>query len=320
MKVRPELLLIIIVIAFGALGLYTMQQNNELPENEPSANSIFQDSDYNNSDDNYSEELRYEYYTASNKDSISIDNLDTRTGYNHKEDTIIEFNEDSVSITGEGASVSNASVVINAGGRYLITGHSSNTAIEVNAKDEFVHLIIGSLSISSSYTAPIKISKVQKCIITLVGNNTITEVAVPNQIYSKAAIYSKKDLTINGDGNLTINAINNNGISCDEYLKIITGNITVNAPCTAIKAEKGIIMLDGSLTLNAGLDGLKTTDDNDGIIFIKGGNLNITSDDECLQSAGDICLDGGECNLRAIEELTKCNGYLYGESKINRIY
>ena len=47
-----------------------------------------------------------------------------------------------------------------------------------------------------------------------------------------AAIFSKDDMTIIGDGKLTVNANYNNGIASNDDLKIQSGNIIVNAKST----------------------------------------------------------------------------------------
>jgi hypothetical protein len=80
------------------------------------------------------------------------------------------------------------------------------------------------------------VSNADKTVITLADGteNVVTDGAVyvfpdaetdePN-----AAIFSKDDLTINGNGSLIVNANYNNGIASKDDLKITSGAITANA-------------------------------------------------------------------------------------------
>ena len=113
---------------------------------------------------------------------------------------------DSVSVEGDGISVNGTIVTITAAGTYSISGTLNNGQIVVDTQDkETVNLILNGIDISYATSAPIYVSNADKTVITLANGteNVVTdgtsyvfpdtETDEPN-----AAIFSKDDLTING--------------------------------------------------------------------------------------------------------------------------
>ena len=70
-----------------------------------------------------------------------------------------------------------------------------------------------------------------------------------------AAIFSKTDLTINGSGSLTVKANYNDGITSKDDLKIVSGDITVDAANDAIKGKDCLGIKEATVTVTAGGDG-----------------------------------------------------------------
>ena len=74
-----------------------------------------------------------------------------------------------------------------------------------------------------------------------------------------ATIFSKDDLTIRGNGTLTVNANYNNGITSKDDLKITGGNITITSADDGLMGKDSITIKGGNITINASGDGLKST-------------------------------------------------------------
>lgn len=215
---------------------------------------------------------------------------------------------DSITVEGSGATVNGSTVTITAPGVYSLTGTLNNGQIVVDTDQEgTVNLILGGVNITNSTTSPIFISSADKTILTLAesSQNVVTdgatyvftsaEVDEPN-----AAIFSKDDLVINGSGSLTVNANYNNGIDSKDYLRIVSGNITVNAVNDGIKGRNYIAVKDATITVNAGGDGLQSNNDEDatkGYILIEGGAFNITSGLDGIQAETQLTVNGGVLNL-----------------------
>lgn len=215
---------------------------------------------------------------------------------------------DVITVEGSGASVDGSTVTITAPGAYAISGTLDNGQILVDSAEEgTVNLILNGATISNSSTSPIFISSADKTIITLADGtqNTVTdgatyiftsaEVDEPN-----AVIFSKDDLVINGTGALTVNANYNNGIASKDYLRIVSGTITVNAVNDGIKGRNYISVKGASITVNAGGDGLQSNNDEDttkGYILIEGGTLNITAGMDGIQAETQLTINAGTFNL-----------------------
>ena len=78
------------------------------------------------------------------------------------------------------------------------------------------------------------------------------------EVVAEIQSYSKDDLTISGNGTLTVNGNYNNGIVSKDDLKITGGNITVTAVNNGIKGKDSVRIKDGNIKVTAGGDGIKT--------------------------------------------------------------
>ena len=115
-----------------------------------------------------------------------------------------------------------------------------------------------------------------------------------------AAVYSKADLTINGDGELIVNANYDKGIHSKDDLKIISGKITVNSVGDAIKGKDCLLIKDGEITITTGVDGLKSNNDSDeekGYVIIEGGKIKISAGDDAVHAESWLIVYGGEINI-----------------------
>lgn len=215
---------------------------------------------------------------------------------------------DVITVEGSGASVNGSTVTITAPGVYAISGTLDNGQILVESAEEgTVNLILNGATISNASTSPIFISAADKTIITLADGtqNTVTdgaayvftsaEVDEPN-----AAIFSKDDLVINGTGTLTVNANYNNGIASKDYLRIVSGTITINAVNDGIKGRNYISVKEANITVNAGGDGLQSNNDEDatkGYVLIEGGTLTITAGMDGIQAETQLTVNAGTLNI-----------------------
>jgi len=79
----------------------------------------------------------------------------------------------------------------------------------------------------------------------------------PQDNKPNACIYSRDDITIKGNGNLTVNADFNNGIGTSNDLKITGGNITVKAFNNGLKGNDSVTISGGNIDITAEADGLR---------------------------------------------------------------
>lgn len=247
-------------------------------------------------------------------------------------DTYINLN-DNISIDGDGAVVSNNIVTINSAGIYCISGTLKDGQIIINCDDsEKVQILFNGVNISSSKNSPFYVLNADKTIITLIEGteNILSDASTYTFDYEdtqepNATLFSKDDLTIKGNGNLTVNGNFNNGIQSKDDLKITGGNITAGQD--GIQAETTSYISDGTINITSGggsensstknnsnnwgiwgRNNTSSTSSNDdtssakGIkattnITIEGGNININSSDDSLHSNDSLDINGGTIEI-----------------------
>jgi len=221
--------------------------------------------------------------------------------------TVIRLEGGSVAVEGTGASVNGTVVTVTSDGTYNIKGTLNDGQIIVDTQDTgTVWLLLNGTEITSATSAPIYVANADKVVITLADGtqNTLSDGATyyypdgsndPN-----AAVFSNADLTINGNGALTVNASYNNGIASKKDLKVVSGTITVNAVNDGIKGKDSVSIMDGVITINSGADGIQSTNADQagrGYILIEGGTFNITSALDGIQAETNLQIDGGDFKI-----------------------
>ena len=266
----------------------------------------------------------------------------------------IALNGGSAVISGSGAAVEQGEylmVKITQGGTYVLHGTLANGQISVEAGENQVHLVFNGVDITCETSAPVYLNNGKKTVITLAEGteNRLTDGA--NYTYAvtetdeetgettgepNAALFSKKALTINGSGSLTVDGNFNNGITCKDDLKIMNGAITVTAQNHGIRGKDSVVIKDGVIAVTAAEgDGIKSSEQDNaekGYVYIEGGtitvqagddgvqamtllamssgNLNITCGKDGFHTDGDIAFTGGSATIRADDDGMHADGTL----------
>jgi hypothetical protein len=220
----------------------------------------------------------------------------------------ITFNGDTISADSSNVKIAGSTVTIAAAGTYSLSGTLTDGQIIVETKsDAPVRLVLNGVNLANSSSAPINIVKAEKAIIILADGtqNTVTDAG--KYVYASAdvdkpnaAIFSKADLTIGGNGSLTVNGNFNDGIVSKDGLIIASGTITVKAVDDGIRGKDYLVVKNGTFTVNAGGDGLKSDNEEDaakGYISIENGDFNITSGGDALTAQTDLLIASGDFTL-----------------------
>lgn len=231
--------------------------------------------------------------------------------------TTIDFADDKVTIAGNGASADGTVVYITAEGTYLISGSCMNGQIVVELdKSEKAQLVLSGLTLTCENSAPLYVVSADKVSLTLAEGtvNTFSDVnkyTAPFDKQPTACVYSRDDLTINGKGELVVNAIINNGIGTSNDLKIISGTVTVTAANNGLKGNDSIAIMGGTINVTSKDDGIKTENEVDpgkGYIYVEDGQISITCADDALQATQDITVAGGHISASAGGKTVNCDG------------
>lgn len=206
---------------------------------------------------------------------------------------------------------------ITAGGVYLLSGRLSNGQIYVNSGEAQVRLIFSDINVSCRGNAPIYLNNGKKVVITLAegSDNFLSD----TEDYSQAscetdsttgevsyepngALFSKKSLTINGSGRLTIDGNFNNGISCKDELKIIDAKVCVKAVNNGIKGNDFVALRNAEIVVDSIGDGIKSSKENNvlkGFVCIDGSNVKVTSGEDGIQAVTTVAVYDGVLSVNA---------------------
>lgn len=210
----------------------------------------------------------------------------------------------------DGVTVSDGVITITKAGNYKLTGTYSGQ-IKVEAADsDMVRLILNNATITNSTGAAINVVKADEVVIyTASGTtNTVSDGSSYSDTASgspDAAIYSKSDLTLAGEGTLNVKGKYEEGIHTTDGLVIASGTLEVNAANTGIKGKDYVDILDGTVTVTATKDGIKATNDTDGNrgwVRLSGGTVNISAGDDGFKAERVLEISGGTLNITQSNE------------------
>lgn len=210
----------------------------------------------------------------------------------------------------DGVTVSDGVITITKAGNYKLTG-TYEGQIKVEAADsDMVRLILNNATITNSTGAAINVVEADEVVIyTASGTtNTVSDGSSYSDTASgspDAAIYSKSDLTLAGEGTLKVEGKYEEGIHTTDGLVIASGTLEVNAANTGIKGKDYVDILDGTVTVTASQDGIKATNDTDGNrgwVRLSSGTVNISAGDDGFKAERVLEISGGTLNITQSNE------------------
>ncbi len=217
----------------------------------------------------------------------------------------IHLSDQGIEISGTGVNVLDRTASINAEGIYSISGTLNEGQLTVNTKGTVV-LILDNVSITNSSDDALHIYDSKHTLLYLPeGSENSIISGITQEITAKdenaedasgAAIYSKDNLSIAGKGYLHVGGYINNAIATTDHLVMLDGTLDLEAVNNGLKGKDSVTVLDGSITIICGNDGIKADNDTDtdcGNINIRGGNITIHSFADGLQAANHLTVEDG---------------------------
>ena len=205
---------------------------------------------------------------------------------------------------------------ISSSGTYHFTGSLNDGSIIINAGNGVVRLILDNVSIKNSSGPAIACYNADDLVIELVGENMLED----GTNYSKdldedvnGAIYSKADLTIKGDGSLTLTGSYQDGIVSKDDLKIDGGTYNIYAKDDGIRGKDSVYIVDGTFTINAKADAIKSTNETDagkGFVLIEKGNFTLTSGTKGIKAINSVLIHDGTIDITSTDDAIHSNSYV----------
>ena len=210
----------------------------------------------------------------------------------------------------DGVTVSDGVITITKAGNYRLSGTYSGQVKVEAADSDMVRLILNNTTITNSTGAAINVVEADEVVIyTASGStNTVSDGSSYSDTASgspDAAIYSKSDLTLAGEGTLKVEGNYEEGIHTTDGLVIASGTLEVTAANTGIKGKDYVDILDGTVTVTATKDGIKATNDTDGNrgwVRLSGGTVNISAGDDGFKAERVLEISGGTLNITESNE------------------
>jgi hypothetical protein len=178
-----------------------------------------------------------------------------------------------------------------------------------------VRLVLNGVNISSVDAPAIEIEEADRTTITLVEGTTNRLTMAASEVASAATpaegenddvneadggIYSKGDLTLNGNGILMVSGTVKHGIVSKDDLRITGGNYVIQAVADAFRGKDLIAIAAGVFEVEAGSDAFLSNNDeveDRGYILVEDGTFKIKAGTDGFQAESALVLNGGDFEI-----------------------
>lgn len=240
--------------------------------------------------------------------------LDAQTHYTNEDLTWDSSGEKTIDLANptatDGVSVENGTITITSGGTYRLTGEYSGQVKIEAAKTDTVRLVLDNAKITNSTGAAINVVSAAEAIIYTAAGTTNTVADEANYTATgdddpDAAIYSTANLTLAGEGSLSVKGSYEEGIHTTGGLVIASGTLEVNAANTGIKGKDYVDITGGIVNVTAAQDGIKSTNTDDeslGFTRLSAGSVTVSAGDDGLKAPRTLEISGGTLNIEKSNE------------------
>lgn len=231
---------------------------------------------------------------------------DREIGYDKDECIRITCENNTAAGNSEAVTISGSTITITQEGTYLISGSLSDGQIIVDApKTAKLQLILSELSVNCNTSAALYIRQADKVFVTLAPDtvNSLSNqedyIAIDDNNID-AAVFSREDITFNGQGTLNINAAYGHGIVSKDDLIFTGGTYMITAAEHGLAGKDSVRIADGSFDISSGSDCIHASNKDDassGFIYIANGDYNLTAGTDGMDAAYVLQIDDGDFNI-----------------------
>jgi len=241
----------------------------------------------------------------------------------------------------------NGDVVINStatGVEYVLAGTTTTGSVKIYSDKKF-RLTLNGVSIASNDGPAINIQSSKRVFVVLTDNttSTLTDAAAYTASGTedmKGTLFSEGQLIFSGTGSLNVKANYKHAIVSDDYVRVISGAITVTGAVgdgihtndafiadggtisltgsdDGIQCDEGYIVINnGTMTINVADKGITASYDTDTAIdpylTINGGTITVTSSaGEGIESKSVLTINNGNLTIKTADDGLNAGTFIY---------
>ena len=255
------------------------------------------------------EEMQAAIDEAMSDAAIDITDMFTKRdlagNYDESEAVKITLSGKTAACNSSNVQIEDGVVTIKAAGVYVLSGTLTDGTIVVDAgDDDKVQLVLDGVSIMAADYAAIYAKNADKVFVTLAegAGNSLTvsgDYVQTDDNNVDAVIFAKCDLTLNGTGSLTVKDNTGHGIVSKEDLVVTGGTYTIYSQDHCLNGKDSVRIADGTFNLSCDEDGIHAGNDDqqDGYVYIEGGDINISVGDDAIHAEGLLIITGGDIDV-----------------------
>lgn len=220
----------------------------------------------------------------------------------------ITLSDSAASCNDSSVTTADGTVTITKAGTYKLSGTFTGQIIVNVGDDEKVQLVLDNANITKDGSAALYVVNADKVFVTTVSGteNTLASTGEfatsDDETNVDGAVFSKSDITFNGNGTLNVKCESKHGIVTKDDLKITSGTYNITSASQGLSGKDSVRIAGGNITVTSGTDGIHSENADDtekGYVYISGGTISITSGKDCIDASGMIDIKDGTFNLNA---------------------
>ncbi len=295
-----------LVLALSMTACDSGKKNESNTSQSSSSSQDTQDTQSGSATGSIVESTWTETVTQSTSDLFS--DRDYETTYDESQCAVITLNGSTATCSSDAVTIDGGTITIKDEGTYILRGTLEDGMIIVNAGDsDKTQLVLDGVDITSSESAPIYVYEADKVFITLAegSENTLTNGGTFTAIDENdidSVIFSKSDLTLNGNGSLTISSPAGHGVVSKDELTITGGTYAISCASSGFNANDNVCIDGGAYTIASGKDGIHCENSEDtslGFVYIEKGTFDITAEGDGISASGYMEINDGTYNILA---------------------
>ena len=252
--------------------------------------------------------------------------------------TLISLTDSAAKASGKytGYEIDGTDVSITAAGTYVFSGDCDNGSITVKKGVTGVTIVLNGLTLTNDDSAAITLNKTAEAsLIAAAGTtNTVADTANSNDENAAVKVKSGASLSIGGTGTLTVDGNAKNGIkgAADAVITVAEVKLSINAADDGLSCDDELKITGGTLSITAGGDAVKASPDTDdtenpdttslGNVTISGGTLTLNATGDGVQADGDLTISGGTFHVKTngghtttlTDDSASCKGFKAGKT------